>query len=74
MSITTPPEELEPSWSAEGPLCPGCGAKWRADEASYFNENGFELECDECDLVFVVQPVCSWSWTGRALFRRGFGE
>lgn len=73
MSVTIPPAELEPSWSTEGPVCPGCGQMWRPDEASYFDERGFELECDECGLVFTVQPTASWSWAGRALYRNGFG-
>ena len=65
----TPVEELEETYSTEGPMCPGCGAETCADEASYYDERGYEIECD-CGLTFEVEPFSAWSWTGRALSRK----
>jgi transcription elongation factor Elf1 len=55
------------SFSHEGPECPGCGHTWKLDESCYFDENGYELHCDECETDFSVQPHALWSWTGRKI-------
>jgi hypothetical protein len=36
------------------------------DENYYFDESGFDLDCDECGGVFHVRPDASWSWSSRA--------
>lgn len=51
--------------NGDGPECPFCGVVARPDEASYFDERGFDLECD-CGGRFHVQPECSWQWITRA--------
>lgn len=50
------------SFSTIGPECPFCEAMWATDEASYFDENGFDLKCEECGTEFRVTPSCSWMW------------
>lgn len=56
-------------FSTEGPVCPCCNSLWLVDEASYFNENGYDLQCDECGTAFSVQPAASWSWTSRPIVK-----
>jgi hypothetical protein len=56
-------------FSTEGPVCPCCGSQRTPDEASYYDESGFELECDECGTAFTVQPFASWSWTSRPIVK-----
>ena len=62
----TPVEELEETCSTDGPVCPSCGAKTCVDEASYYDERGYEIECD-CGLTFEVEAFSEWSWAGHAL-------
>jgi uncharacterized Zn finger protein len=59
-----------PACSTEGPVCPWCSALWTTDEAFYFDENGYELECDECGAVFAVEPCASWSWTSHLIVKK----
>jgi hypothetical protein len=54
-----------PTFSTGGPECPGCGRTYTPDEAWYFDETGFDLDCDECGVTFSVQPNCAYSWTSR---------
>ena len=50
-------------FSLHGPKCPRCGAEWVCDEAFYYNEVGYTLECDACGVQLIVQPQVEWSWT-----------
>jgi transposase-like protein len=58
---------VEPSFSTDGPTCPHCKATYTPDEGFYFDQNGYEMECDGCGEKFSVQPDCSWSWVGRPI-------
>jgi hypothetical protein len=51
--------------SLDGPVCPFCGFSYTLDEAFYFNESGYDLEC-ECGGHFHVRPAASWMWTCEA--------
>ena len=60
-------EELHTDYSSgEGPRCPNpkCHRQYTATgcDPCYFDENGFEEECDECGTNFFVQPIISVSW------------
>lgn len=46
----------------EGPVCPFCERQYTADELHYYDEDGFTIECDECDNTIRVQPVIETSW------------
>lgn len=50
----------------QGPECPKCGACWTADEGYFYDEDGFELECD-CGTKFHVQPSITTTWTTKAI-------
>lgn len=52
-------------WSTNGPVCPFCDNEITPDEAHYYDESGYDLECD-CGGHFRVRPHCSWSWSTRA--------
>jgi hypothetical protein len=56
--------------SDDGPVCPGCGRQFTTDEPSYYDESGFELECDACPVVFHVTPAASWMWTSKLVRRQ----
>ena len=45
------------------PVCPGCGYEWDTDDPSFYDENGFEETCPDCDLKLFIQPSCSWSYS-----------
>lgn len=45
------------------PVCPGCGHEWETDEPEFFDENGFETTCPDCDLKLTINPSCSWSYS-----------
>lgn len=46
----------------EVPECPKCGYEYIADGGKYYDENGFDKECDECNTVFFVQPYIKVTW------------
>ena len=48
--------------NGEGPECPYCGCCHTADESHYFDEGGFEIECNDCEREFKVWPNISVSW------------
>lgn len=50
-------------YSTEGPICPYCGHKHRADEPFYFDEEMAAMDCEACDRDFAVQVYTSTSWT-----------
>ena len=50
----------------DGPQCPFCDVTFTPDENFFYNEYGYRLECD-CGAVFNVQPMCSWTWYGKAI-------
>ena len=50
------------TFNENGPEYPECGAVPLPDEASYFNESGYEIECDACGISYEVTPLCSWMW------------
>lgn len=52
-------------FSPDGPICPHCGWLCTPDEAFYYNETGYDLECGECEKKFNVQPNCRWTWFTR---------
>jgi len=55
------------TWSdKEGPECPVCGVVWAADGSEFYDESGFELDCD-CGAVLWVQPMISTSWTTKTV-------
>ena len=47
------------SW--DGPMCPACGLQFTCDENFYFDQNGYELDCD-CGVKFSVRPNATWTW------------
>lgn len=55
--------EEDTAWSDEEIMCPYCHHAFSPDEGSYYDQNGYELDCDECHEVFIVQPQCLWSWS-----------
>ena len=56
--------ELKETDSNEGPQCPYCGRQYTADEADYYDEQGYTEEtCDECEKTFDVSVNISTSWT-----------
>jgi hypothetical protein len=48
--------------TGEGPRCPFCGQQWTADDAIYFDEDGFDADCDECGNEIRVDPIISVAW------------
>lgn len=46
----------------EGPICPFCERQFTADESHYFDEVGFEIECDECGNEIKILPQILTSW------------
>jgi hypothetical protein len=46
----------------EGPECPYCGCVHTADESHYFDEGGFEIDCNDCEREFKVWPNIAVSW------------
>lgn len=40
-------EDLEESYSTHGPKCPKCGTEYTPDEGFYYDQSGYELDCDE---------------------------
>lgn len=54
------------TWSTDGPICPECRTEYVTDEAFYFDQSGYTIECD-CGAAFTVQPDCSWTWTARRI-------
>lgn len=61
------PEDMIPEevlhHSTEGPICPHCGHRHRADEAFYFDESMTAMDCEACELDFEVRVHTSTSWT-----------
>lgn len=58
-----PATTCSPRYSnGEGPECPYCGCVHTADESHYFDQGGFEIECNECEREFKVWPNISVSW------------
>jgi transposase-like protein len=56
-------EELEEYSNGDGPICPSCKRQYVADEGFYYNDRGFEMECDQCRKTFWVQPYTTTTWT-----------
>ena len=50
---------------SNGPICPFCEAVFTPDEAFFYDEGGFDLECD-CGGHFNVRPASSWLWSTQA--------
>lgn len=63
MAVT---KQVKRAYSTQGPVCPFCERMFTPDENYYFDENGYDLDCDECGGVFHVRPDASWSWSSRA--------
>lgn len=57
----------DPAFSTRGPACPYCLHLQMIDEASFYDESGYELDCSECCRKFIVQPNCSWTWVTRPM-------
>jgi hypothetical protein len=55
------------AYSTEGIECPFCGHVFAPDEPQYYDESGYDFECDDCDGVFRVEPQVSWAWRSRAI-------
>ena len=51
----------------EGPKCPFCGRQWTADDPIYYDEDGFEDECDSCGNAVEIKPHLSVAWTTRPI-------
>ena len=51
----------------EGPKCPFCGTVYTADDPMYYDEQGFEDDCDECGNTICVEPEISVSWRTRPI-------
>jgi DNA-directed RNA polymerase subunit RPC12/RpoP len=59
--------KIETVYSTDGIKCPCCGYTETPDEASYYDQGGYDFECSECEAKFTVVPYASWSWTSRPL-------
>ena len=59
--------DAKTAFNTDGVECPFCGHVSVPDEAFYYNQSGYVLDCGECEREFNVQPVCLWSWTSRAI-------
>ena len=59
-------KQVKRAYSNDGPVCPFCHQLITPDENFYFNEYGYDLDCDGCGGVFHVRPDCTWSWSSRA--------
>ena len=62
------------TYSTDGPECPHCGRQYTPDEPHYFDESGFEIECDgkaadgkDCGKTFKVEVFTQTSWTCRPM-------
>ena len=64
VSVAEEEEELpEETYSdGEGPICPWCGQEWTADDALYYDEDGFEEDCSNCGKPIHIQPVITTAW------------
>lgn len=60
------PEETWPD--GEGPQCPFCGAFLTADGPEFYDERGFETECN-CGGTISIQPSTWTSWNTKAIRR-----
>ena len=58
--------KIKRSINSDGPECPFCGELITPDENFFYNEYGYQLECN-CGGVFKVQPLCSWTWYSNAI-------
>jgi len=47
----------------EGPICPCCNFMFTADDAMYYDELGFELECSGCGKLLKVIANINVTWT-----------
>lgn len=53
----------------EGPECPHCGCVYTADGNHFFDDKGFEMDCDQCGKEFKVWPNISVSWRTESIER-----
>lgn len=53
-------------YNRDGPECPYCGHVETIDEAFYYDETGFDIECGNCAKHYQCAPHSSWSWTSNA--------
>ena len=51
----------------EGPECPFCKTIVTADAPIFYEENGFQIDCDECGKKYQVWPNISVSWRTEAV-------
>lgn len=57
----TPKTDANVASLTKAPDC-FCDAVHTADESHYFDEGGFEIECNDCEREFKVWPNISVSW------------
>ena len=53
-------------YSTDGPICPYCSHRHRADEPFYFDEDMVAMDCESCDRDFTCEVFTQTSWTTRA--------
>lgn len=53
----------ERHYSTEGPICPHCEHRHRADEPFYFDEDMVRMDCERCERDFPVRVFTQTSWT-----------
>ena len=58
---------MDETYSTEGPICPYCDHKHRADDPFYYDERNDEMECERCEKSFVMRVSHSTSWSCEAI-------
>lgn len=53
----------QPDTYEDQPTCPGCGYVWSTDDGGFYDENGYDLECPECELKLFCSPSVSWTFS-----------
>jgi len=54
----------EETRSNRGPVCPYCKHLHPADEAFFYEEEGFDYDCHNCEQPFRVAVHTTTTWTG----------
>lgn len=53
----------EETYSEEGIICPLCAHIHSPDEAFFYDEAGFDFNCESCNASLRVQPDTSTWWS-----------
>lgn len=54
---------IEETRSNRGPVCPFCQHLHVADEAFFYEEEGFDYDCHSCEQSFRVAVYTRTTWT-----------